>query len=351
LVIAVLGALLMAARVKAQDAASARRAAIVLSVERCEGLPFDVEAYERVLAIEVQVLEGLPADAGRERLLSVRSPGCSGELEVSLRMGERSSAELLRASDYAGIGQPRALALATIETLRVLTARLQAVAEPAEPSAAPAEQAPLPAEPPAASKPGQSTEQPEPPEPVRRAGSFELYAGIGAGLFDTLDWQVELGGALALTRAWWIETALAYGQASDEGTLGSVDASALTLAVSLETRLQLAGPFELSFGAGLRGGAAWASADSALPLREGADVQVALAPVLLAFAELGVAYEVTDGLVIGVLLEPGLGIEVAQFLGPPPAAFDTEDAVGQRQPEVSVLGHGVYGGLTLGYRF
>jgi hypothetical protein len=382
LAIVVSGVLLMAAGVNAQGALSARRAAIALSVQRCEGLPFDVAAYERALAIEVRVLEAQPVDAWSERRLSVRSPGCDGELEVSVQMGDRSSAELLRASDYAGVGQPRALALATIETLRVLTARLQAPAPaaapteqpaaPTTPAAAPTEQPAAPTTPaaapsdqpvapadqpaapppqPAAAEPTDSSPPPAQSEPARLQGTSELYAGVGAGLFDTLDWQIELGGAFALTGAWWLETELAFGQASDESTLGSVDASALTLAVSLETRLRLGGSFELSFGAGLRGGAAWASADSALPLRAGADAQDALAPVLLAFAELGVAYELADGLVIGVLLEPGLGLEAARFRGPPPTAFDSEDAASQRQPELGLLGHGVYGGLTLGYRF
>jgi hypothetical protein len=394
LAIVVLGALLGAERVQAQGAANAPRSAIALSVERCEGLPFDAAAYERVLAIELRVLDAQPGDAPSERQLFVRSPGCNGELEVSLRIGERSSSELLRASDYTGVGQPRALALATIETLRVLTARLQAAAASAEqpaapstpvtspaeqpaapvtPAAAPAEQpatpltpaatpaeqpatpaepTPPPAEPPAAVLRAESSPPlAQRPEPPRKQGSFELYAGVGAGLFDTLDWQVDLGGALALTRTWWLEVELAYGQASDETALGSVDASALTLAVSLEARPRLGAAFELSFGAGLRGGAAWASADSALPLREGAAAKDAFAPVLLAFAELGIAYEVADGLIISALIEPGFGIEAAQFLGSPPAAFDTENAASQRQPEVSVLGPGLYGGLTLGYRF
>jgi hypothetical protein len=345
--------LLVPSQVAAQEGAP--NSAIALTIERCERSPFDVDEYERVLAVELRVLNAQATDATSDRRLIVRSPGCNHELEVRLEEGERSSSELVRASDYAGVGQPRALALATIETLRVLATRLQASAPP--PADVPAAAAPPPTpEQPAAPVPEpRSAPEPEPalaPEPVPSdPASLELYAGIGGGLFDTLDWQAELGGAVALTRAWWLETELAFGQASDDSALGSVDASAFTLAASLELRLRLAGPFELSIGAGARGGAAWASADSALPLLPDVDQKSALAPVLLAFAELGIALEVADGLHVGLVIEPGLAIEAAHFLGPSGATVEAEDAASASQPRVDVLGHGVYGSLTLGYRF
>lgn len=337
--------LIAAARVAAQE--DAPKPTIALTIERCEGLLFDAEEYERVLAVELRVLNAQATDATSDRRLIVRSPGCNYELEVRLEEGDRSSSELLRASDYVGVGQPRALALATIEMIRVLSTRLQATAASLPDGAAPAR------EPPAApaSEPAPAPEPAEPSAPELGGASFELYAGIGGGLFDTLDWQAELGGAVAITRAWWLETELAFGQASDESALGSVDASAFTLAASLELRLRLAGPFELSIGAGLRGGAAWASASSALPLLPNAQQESALAPVLLAFADLGVALEVTDGLYVGLVIEPGLAVEAAHFLGPSGTAVEAEGAASATQPRVDVLGHGVYGSLTLGYRF
>lgn len=330
-----------AARAGAQEPAAP---AYALQIERCEGLPFDVDAYEGALAVELQALGGEaappaePAPPAAARQLIVRSASCSEELQVSLRAGEREAVETLHANDFAGVGQERALALATIEALRALDAQLDA-----PPPAPPPPPAPAPA--------------PPPPPPRDEPPSVEVYAGAGIGLFEALELQTQAGVAFAIGRDVWIEAELGFGQASDRTALGSVDAWALTLAGSIEQRMRPAGPLELSLGAGLRGGIARATAD---PTREIATEGVT-APVLLGFIELGASLELWNGFVLGLFVEPGYGIATARFSGPTaseqnggPIALDdpaARELEGAEVPEVQVLGPGLYGGLTLGYRF
>jgi len=354
---------------------------VALSIERCASPSFDVDAYSRALEVELIVLNAQPVAPGVTRELTVRVPGCGDELQVSLQVRDDQASETLRASDFAGVAQARALALATIEALRVLAARLQAsLPEPSAPAAAPPEspapatlpEGPAPSEAPPSSEPTPAAEpasepvaepEPAPPQPEPAAEPsppaqpsgpapwLEIYAGAAAGLFDGLDTQLEAGAAFALQRSLWLEAEVALGQASDSTDLGVLDAIALTLAASLELRLRPVAPLELSFGAGLRGGVAWASTDSELSLAQGNRERSTTAPLLLAFVELGAALELGQGLIVGLFVEPGYGLVAARFVGASAANVGMPALAGEPSPTVELFGPSILIGLTLGYRF
>jgi hypothetical protein len=154
-----------------------------------------------------------------------------------------------------------------------------------------------------------------------------------------------------LQRSLWLEAEVAFGQASDTTDLGALDANALTLAASLELRLRPAGPLELSFGAGLRGGVAWASATSEPSLADGYRERSATAPVLLAFAEVGASLELGAGFLAGLFVEPGYGLVAARFIGASAASVGMPALAGEPSPTVELFGPSILIGLTLGYRF
>src|SRR5688572_18610271 len=68
---------------------------VALSVERCASLPFDVDAYVRALEVELMVLNAQPVAPGVTRELTVRTPGCDDEVQVSLKVREDEASETL----------------------------------------------------------------------------------------------------------------------------------------------------------------------------------------------------------------------------------------------------------------
>ena len=365
---------------------------VQLSVERCAGAPFDVDAYAKALEVELKVLNaaslvpGSSPDGASGPQLVVALPGCGDALQVTLRVREREASEGLRASDFAGVGQPRALALATIEALRVLSLRVQAP-QPAEPSGtapdastappeaaagddrdvdAPAPEGDATAEPndAATDESAKATDaEPPPPalsgEPPRRSARsrqsgpppwLALHMRAGLGAWGAPDAHVHAGAALALSPSVWVKAELGYGQALDRTALGALRAHQALAGALLELHLRPFAPLELWLASGLRGGLTVVSAEIELALAPGLRARDALAPVLYAPLELGVLLDSGVGFVIGAFVEPGLWLVGARFAGPTATNFDMA-ARDAHSPLIELLGASLQAGLSLGYRF
>jgi hypothetical protein len=382
------GALALVLLVLSQRASAQGSSGVELSVERCAGAPFDIEAYAQALEVELRVLNaaslvpGTAPEGARGPQLIVMVPGCADELQVTLRMRDREADEALRASDFTGVGQPRALALATIEVLRVLSLRLQAGAgepvgddtagegpdagasepapgEPAEGEPAeekPAEDEPTepkPAAVEAASAPPQASDPERAAGPIKPSGPppwLALHVRGGAGAVGAPDGHVHAGAALALQPSVWVKAELGYGYALDRTSLGALTAHQATLGALLELRVRPFGPFELWVASGLRAALAVVSLDSELPLAPGQSTRDVLALLLLAPLELGAAIDVGDGFIAGLLVEPGLWLAGARFDGPGAADLGMPERGGS-PPRLELHTFSLQAGLMLGYRF
>lgn len=351
---------------------AARPPGVELSVERCEGAPFDLAAYAQAVEVELAVLKaaalvpGSAPEGARGPQLDVRVPGCGDALAVTLRVRDAEAGDALRASDYPGVGQPRALALATIETMRVLSLRLQAGTAdggtPAETAAAvpaasapPREPEPATAAEAAAAVPAVSAPPREPEraatEPTRASPTWLVLVRGGLGAGSGWDAQLLGGAALGVLPRAWLRAELGYGHASDRTALGALTASGALLGVSLELRALELGSVVVVVAGGLRGALAFVRGDWERLLAPGLAARGVVATWLGAVLALDARVRLGGGSWLGAFVEPGYALAGARITGATAEQLASSELAGSDPPRLALLGLSVHGGLTFGYEF
>jgi hypothetical protein len=315
--------------------------ALSVRVEGCPAPPFQIDALAHVLDIELVALgigeapASTPVEASAQppALLTLSLPGCADALRIELQARGQLAVETLRPSDFEGIGRERALALATIERLAPLWARVVEAADRPSPPAAPPPE-PLP---------------PPPPAPTR-----ELHVSFGVGFLGAPSYEARLTLTQKIAPALRLDFSAVYATEAGRrilaqviGPLGTRDISASVHAhaalahVGLEGRLAEDSAVHLFLASGLAAGVVFADGDLEGELPEN---QAHLAPsnatAPLVFTSLALGFRVQ----LGADLLASARIEARyMLLGPTFSAIDL--------PVIDWTDPGLGVGIGLGYGF